>query len=172
MALMRSEFVVFGDLVLEPTAPKAVTLIEDDQVKITLGNGDIDGKGHISSLIGKVIGPCDNLRSAEGKHRALLALALDHLALITLHRFKIGNPIRVIEWDPGQEKRRMLVYHKIDGRYPPLPNLFPEFLKSAQHFATNRAGAPILAAMKYLRYGINAESSEDQFVKFWHAVDW
>jgi hypothetical protein len=169
MPVIRTEFFVKGDLVFPDDGDRE--LFRSSEVTVRLRNAKLDEEGHVPGVTAIVIGPASDLRSSVDEHRAVLAAKLDYLALTTRSRFRIHHAERAIEWEPGPGRRRMLALLEKDGRYPPLPNLETRFFSTMKQLTGAQAPPYLATALKYFRYGLLDENPEDQFIRFWHAIE-
>lgn len=170
MPVFRCEFEVEGDLVLSSDVPLLEVELDGSHC-ITIKNGAVDEEGHTKNLIIAVVGPSDDIGSAENRLRSILAESLDLLSFTTRTRFKILKPLRLLEWEEGQKKRQMHVFFVRDAKYPPSPELHPDFLETVK--LLERSSIPKFSrlALRYFRYGLDEYSSEDQFLRFWLALE-
>jgi hypothetical protein len=138
---------------------------------VELANGDTDEGGHTTSLIAKVIGDAPSIREAEKALRKLLGEQLDLLCFVTQSRFQIERARRVIEWEPNKRQRRLLTYSAVDARYPPSPDLTEKYCKSCELLEGMNFPPFVRTALKYFRYGCLDRTPEDQFMRFWLALE-
>jgi len=169
MPQFRSDFLVHGDLVF-PEDNQRGMLLDDGPWSISLHNGSKDPDHNVIDLTAIVIGPAAAIADASNVHRETLAKALDTLALAASSRFKIFRPLRTIEWEPGIGPRDLRVFYEQDGKYPPVPQLQEQLFITARQISLDTR--PFISrALKYYRYGLLDPSPDDQFVKFWHALE-
>ncbi|MDH5423703.1 MAG: hypothetical protein OEY29_01765 [Gammaproteobacteria bacterium] len=170
MPIFRCEFKVTSDLVLDNKTEK-LKLSDLDSNTSIFSNGPLDDNGHVPYLIITITGSADSIDKAEKKLRDSLAEQLDLLTFTTHSRFKIIEPIRLIEWDEGKQERNFKVFHTSDARYPPETDLDQKYLESCEIFDNAKPKAFIRTALKYFRYGILDIQPEDQFMRFWLALE-
>lgn len=170
MPTFRVEFEVKADVVL-PAGVSDLRLTIGPDASITIRNGPEDQHGLASGLLVIVVAEAESIDSAANELRSLLAEQLDVLAFATHSRFRIVEPKRLIEWDAGKKEREARIFLTQDARYPPDPELQQEYIDSVQ--ALNSAPPPgyTRAALKYFRYGLLDEQPEDQFMRFWLALE-
>jgi hypothetical protein len=165
----RCDFIVTGDLVLSPALPSLV--LSTTAANTTFRNGATDEDGHATNLCASVVGEADSIDIAHSTLRDRLAGQLDLLTFITHSRFKIHAPVRVIEWSPGQGKRRLKAFHKSDARYPPDPEFDSRYIETAELLDSASLEPYTRRALKYFRYGLVDEHPEDQFMRLWLALE-
>ncbi len=170
MPIFRTEFKVFGDWVFDPEKPSEV-IFSDTDFEITLSNGSEDAEGFTENLIAKVIGPASGLVEAEREHRVLLGQKLDFLSFCTMMRFEIRSSVRAIEWEPFATTRLMMVFYNRDIRYPPVRDFATCDFDTIRALSHKAPAAYIATALRYFRYAVLDKSSEDQFIKLWHALE-
>lgn len=170
MPTARTEFSIEPDLVF-PDSGYVGVLLDTAPLSIDLRNGSADHEGHVVELIGTVTGPVSSLENASSEQRDSLATWLDVLALVTRSRFTIIRPIRSVEWEARKVERRLFKFVEQDSRYPPEPTLADDLLQSVRTISGMDLQPYIWKALKYFRYGLLERSSEDQFVRFWHALE-
>lgn len=170
MPTFRCDFDVKGDLVLPPDVSQ-LTLRSRSGFSLTFGNSSADTTGHPLALSVSVVGPADSMDTAQEQLRTELATQLDLLSFATHSRFKISAPRRLIEWEEHQKTRQFDTFHSADPRSPPDPELGSPYLETVE--ALDEANPPGFArmAMRYFRYGLLDEHSEDQFMRFWLALE-
>lgn len=170
MPKFRAEFDVKADVVL-PEGVGELQLTTGPDSSIVFRNGPADRHGHASGLLAIVIAQSESIESATNDLRSHLAEQLDILAFATHSRFSIVEPKRLVEWDAGMKEREVRIFVTQDARYPPDPELRQTYISSVQ--ALNNA--PPLdftrVALKYFRYGLLDEQAEDQFMRFWLALE-
>ncbi|ESY77863.1 hypothetical protein X739_01340 [Mesorhizobium sp. LNHC220B00] len=170
MPIARTEFSIEPDLVF-PESGQVGTLVDTGDLVIELRNGSTDHECHVIELIGAVTGPVTDLKDAANEQRGILAQWLDVLALVTRARFTIIRPIRSVEWESRKVERRLFTFVEQDARYPPEPALADDLLQSVRTISQMDLEPYAWKALKYFRYGLLEGSSEDQFVRFWHALE-
>jgi hypothetical protein len=171
MPKFRCEFLISPDLVLPADSPNVPLLTLHGDLSITIRNTTIDEDGHPTELVASVVGSATSFDRAEDELRAGLAECLDLLAFATHSRFKISGPVRLLEWNEGQRTRKGRIFHTRDARNPPDPELRTELLDTIH--LLDAANPPPFArtALKYFRYGLLDEAPEDQFMRFWLALE-
>lgn len=170
MPFFRCEFRVESDFTI-PEDEKQQVVLEAAGATTTLKNGPVDGDGAVSCLFAYVIGDVESQEIATNELRARLASQLDLLSFVTQSRFKISNAIRLIEWEPYQSPRNMHVLQSQDARYPPEPQPLQLFISSAAKIDGTNLHPFVRKAMKYFRLGLLEEQLEDQFMRFWFALE-
>lgn len=170
MPNFRCEFKVTCDLVLGKE--KDVLSIEGiDGNTYEFANAPADEEGHIPYLIVTVYGESESIDEAREHLRSCLAKQLDMFTFATHSRCKIDEPIRLVEWDAGKQERHFKSFHTSDARFPPEPNLSQDFLNSSS-ILDNADPLPFIrTALKYFRYGVLDSQPEDQFMRFWLALE-
>lgn len=171
MPKYRCDFNVVGDLVLPKDADDPCTIALPSGASVEFSNGDCDEGGHTTSLVAKVIGEARAIGEAEVVLRKVLAAQLDLLCFVTQSRFQIEDARRVIEWEPGKRQRQLLVHRAVDARYPPSPDLRQTFFNSCETLEGMDFPSFVRTALKYFRYGCLDRSPEDQFMRFWIALE-
>lgn len=170
MSVVRTEYRGIGDLVFEnSTASGELETVE--KFSVSLRNDAPDEQGHVTGFIATVIGPASSLDEAIHEHAIQLAHALDYLSLVTRCRYRIGEPLRAIEWEPGPGRRKMLAFLRFDGRYPPLPRLSQRYFDGGRVILHDALEPFLLTAARYFRLALLDKSAADQFIKFWHALE-
>jgi hypothetical protein len=170
MPTFRCEFNVTGDLVL-PTTIDQLEFSGSDGFRFTIKNVQPDSDGHAPALLIFVVGFADSLDTAHLQLREALAAQLDLLSFATHSRFKIASPIKLVEWEEWQETRYIDWFHETDSRYPPDPELAAEYLESITVLDQMNPPAFLRKALRYFRYGLIDPDSEDQFTRFWLALE-
>jgi hypothetical protein len=170
MPTFRCDLDIVGDLVL-PAGVGQMSTETLAGLSFSFTNGPVGPDGHVGGMRVTVVGPSQSIESARGDLQQALAEQLNLLTFATHSRFKIVAPRRVMEWEPGQKKRKLQVFHTVDPRHPPDPELDPDFLNTTD--ALDRAGAPphVGTALKYFRYGLLDDQPEDQFMQLWLALE-
>jgi hypothetical protein len=170
MPTFRCDIDVLGDLVL-PAGRGQLDLQTSSGVSISFKNGAVDDEGHPTGMEAVVIGPSQSIETAASDLRLALTEQLDLLTFVTHSRFKIVAPRRLIEWDAGQTQRTMKVFHTVDSRYPPDPELDLAYFDTVD--ALNRVPPPpfVRTALKYFRYGLLDDLAEDQFMRIWLSLE-
>ena len=76
-----------------------------------------------------------------------------------------------MEWEEGQQRRQFDAFYTTDSRYPPDPELERVYLETV--LVLDKAKPPEFArkALRYFRYGLNDAQTEDQFMRFWLALE-
>ena len=170
MPTFRCEFAITGDLVLAQNAAELV-LNGTNKLAVTLKNGPINEEGQVVGLLASVVGHSPSLGDAQEELRRALGEQLDLLAFATHSRFKIVRPLRLIEWEPGQGKRRFQLFHTRDARDPPDPELGVEYLETVAALDGAKPPAFARTALKYFRYGLLDDQPEDQLMRLWLALE-
>jgi hypothetical protein len=170
MPNFRCEYSVTGDLVL-PSELSQHQYTNCDGVEITFSNGEVNDEGHAIKLLATVIGPSESIDTAEKDLESVLVTQLDLLTFATHSRFKLIEPIRLIEWEAGQKKRNLKAFNTVDARYPPDPELEKKYIDTIIKLEQARPPAFTLTALKYFRYGLLDDSPEDQFMRLWLALE-
>lgn len=165
----RCEFKVTCDLVLGDEN-NSLSIDGYDGKTYEFSNASTE-EDHVSNLIVAVIGEADSIDSAQEHLRSCLAVQLDMFTFATHSRCKIEEPIRIVEWEAGKEERHFKSFHTSDARFPPEPNLVQEFLTTSN--ILDNAGPPafVRTALKYFRFGVLDTQPEDQFMRFWLALE-
>ena len=170
MPMFRCDFYVKADIVLSHEMPDML-LCSSGDLTITLKNGALDSQGHVTGLMAIVVGRSASMGEACDDLRSCLAEQLDLLTFSTHAGFAITGPKRLMDWEAGQKERRIWVYCTVDESYPPHPTLEERLTQSAM--ILNAAAPPyyVREALKYFRLGVVEKRSEDQFTRFWMAVE-
>jgi hypothetical protein len=170
MPIFRCDFDITGDLVLPP---KVGRLNSETTAGISFAftNGPSGADGHASGMKVTVIGPSESIETARDDLQDALANQLNLLTLVTQSRFKIVVPTRLMEWEPGQRRRTLKVFHASDPRHPPDPELESVFMDTVR--TLDRVAPPphVRTALKYFRYGLLYDQPEDQFMQLWLALE-
>jgi hypothetical protein len=166
----RCDFDVTGDLVLPPGVNE-LTLRTRSGFVLNFSNSPADSSAHAPALLVCVIGPADAIDTAREQLQAALGTQLDLLSFATHSRFKISSPRRLIEWEDWQKTRQFDTFYAADPRYPPDPEFGRAYLETVG--ALDEAKPPEFArmALRYFRYGLLDEQPEDQFMRFWLALE-
>lgn len=170
MPTFRCDFQIAGDLSLERELDE-IGFDGADDLEVTFRNGPTDDEGHVTGVLATVIGPAESIDVADSRFRNALAERLDLLAFVTKSRFRIVQPLRLVEWEAGKKERQLRIFHTFDPRYPPVPELAADLVTSAREF--EKSGLPrfLRVALKYFRYGLLDEQPEDQFIRLWLALE-
>jgi hypothetical protein len=168
MPVMRCDFLVESDLVIDSAvgqyAPAAA-----NEFQFVYCNAPPDSKGHFTHLTVSVIGPVSSYEDAHEELRAKLAQHLDVLGFVSHSRFKIIGPLRKLEWEPNVTTRRFSMFAQADSRYPARAQLSQEFVDAPAAFRD--APNYVRKAVHNFRYGLLEEVPEDQFMRFWLALE-
>lgn len=170
MPTFRCEFDVNADLVLSADL-NGLQLNNDAGIKTTFRNGPKDSQGHATGLIVTVIAPSESIDTAQKDLRHILAEQLDLLSFVTQSGFKIVSPRRLFEWEDGMKARQFKAYFLSDARYPPGPELVLDYLDTVRELDQAKPPAFTRTALKYFRYGLLDPQLEDQFMRFWLALE-
>ena len=170
MPTFRCDFEVTGDLVL-PDDSSQLNLTSTDGFELTIRNLPADITGHTPALSASVVGPADSIDTARQRLSAALATQLDLLSFVTRFRFKISAPRWLMEWDDWQRTRQLVTFHATDPRHPPVPDLAQVYLDTVA--AVDKVKPPdfLKIALRYFRYGLLDQQTEDQFMRFWLALE-
>jgi hypothetical protein len=170
MPTFRCDFDTTGDLVL-PADIDQVNVSTTNGFRLTIRNAPVDSEGHAPGLVVCVVGRANCMETAQEELREALAAQLDLLSFVTHSRFKIVGPRRLVEWEEGQKRRRFESFYTTDARYPPDPELDRKYLETLA--TLDRAKPPDFArrALRYFRYGLIDAQTEDQFMRFWLALE-
>ncbi len=161
MPNFRCEYKVTCDLVLgDETGSYSITGL--DGAEYQFSNADKDEDGHTPYLVVTVIGEASTIEQAENQLRECLAKQLDLITFATHSRCRIEEPIRLVEWEPGEKERNFRIFHVSDPRYPPEPNLTLDFLCTSSILDNAIPASYVRTALKYFRYGVIDEKPEDQ----------
>jgi hypothetical protein len=169
MPQYRLDLLVDGDLVLPPgTIERTIT---SGAFTFTFRNAKPDKDGNALLLAVSVIGPSDDMETANDDLRDALRHQLDFLAYVVRGRFRIHSDIRLIEWTPGTGTRRMTLYHQFDSRIPPAPELEDWVFEMIG--VLNRTGAPdfITQAWHSYRLALLDMELDDKFMRLWQALE-
>lgn len=169
MPTFRCEFDVRGDLVLKKGTHE-LQLSSKAGYTTKFRNGPVDSEGHATGLVAIVIGTAESIDTAKDELRQALAKQLDLLSFSTQSRFKILAPRRLIAWDANQKEYQYKIFHTVDSRYPPSPELIQEFLETVQAL-DQVTPAFTRTALKYFRYGLLDDLPEDQFMRLWLSLE-
>lgn len=170
MPIFRCDYRVLGDLVF-PTDQKVVRMKVGDGPTFTYRNEAPRDDGHSYALIVSVVGECTDVNSAEQTLRDALVENLNLLAFVMQTRLQIDEALRLIEWTPFQKKRRLIVFHTVDPRSPPTPDLTEVHIATAGQVARTSPSRAMQTAMRYFRLGMLNRSHEDQFFNLWLALE-
>lgn len=170
MPFFRCDFRVDADFVF-PKNEKQPVVLEGTNAITSLRNGPVDNDGAISCLTAEVVGEAESAESATTQLRINLAAQLDILAFVTQSRFKIAREIRLIEWEPHQKSRTIYIIASQDVRYPPEPHPLEIFVNSSKNIEGLNPQPYVRKALKYFRLGLLEEQLDDQFMRFWLALE-
>lgn len=168
MDIYRCDYDVRSDLVLE-NAGHHLMIKTIPAHTVIFRNATVDEQGHVPMLIVTVIGPASSFEAAAGELRRVLAKELDSLGFLTHSRLKVIGPRRLIEWNDHQVTRRFKIFARLDARYPPAAGLTKEYVDSLSAF--NAVPEYVQKALRNFRYGLLEEVPEDQFMRFWLALE-
>ncbi|GMR00883.1 MAG: hypothetical protein BMS9Abin19_0225 [Gammaproteobacteria bacterium] len=130
MPNFRCEFKVTCDLVIgNESSSLSIQGVDGNTYEFT--NTPADKEGHVPYLIVTVYGESESIDEAQEHLRSCLAKQLDMFTFATHSRFKIEEPVSLVEWDSGKKERYFKSFHTSDARFPPEPNLSQEFLNSS-----------------------------------------
>lgn len=166
----RADYKVKGDLVLAENQT-LTPITTKNGFKINFVNSDQNPEGHFTHLIATVTGLADCIETASKDFRNELARALDLLSYSTHSRFKIISPLRVLDWEPHVRERVMKVFHSTDFIDPPDPELHQDLLNTVNEIESLEIKDFVRTALQYFRYGVFASSPEDQYMRFWMALE-
>lgn len=170
MPNFRCEFKVTCDLVVGKGQDSlSINGIDGNTYEFT--NAPADEEGLVPYLIATVYGESESIDVAQEHLRACLAKQLDMFTFATHSRCKIDEPIRLVEWDAGKKERHFKSFHTSDARFPPEPNLSSDFLNTSSILDHAEPPPFIRTALKYFRYGVLDSQPEDQFMRFWLALE-
>ncbi len=171
MPRYRADFEVSSTVVLpKGSAPHPLRGDQTD-CEILLRNAKPDPSGHTPGLEAMVIASSDSMKSAIDEFREMLAERLDILSFVTQSSFKIEGCLRIIDWEPFQNKRITRVFKKFDPLYPPSPSLPTSCIDTAGILLIANKGSYIQHALRYFRLGVIVNQPEEQFQYFWLAVE-
>jgi hypothetical protein len=170
MPFFKCDFRVNTDFVF-PDNEKQPVVLQTTGTTTKFRNGPVDSDGAISCLIAEVVGNVASVDIAITELRANLAAQLDLLAFVAQSRFKIVEEIRLIEWEPHQKSRMIYILSSQDARYPPEPHPLEIFIKSSINIEEAKPQSYVRKALKYFRLGLLEEQLEDQFMRFWLALE-
>lgn len=170
METIRVDYKIKADLVA-PSKTELPVMNNRAGYEVRLRNAEPNEDGHFTSLIATVIGQAENIKLAESTHRSYLAEMLDVLTFVTHSRFKIIEPLRAMQWQIGQTERQFIIFHVVDQRDPPDPDLQQEFLDSVSEVERHQVPDYIRTALKYFRYGTFEDQPDDQFMRYWMALE-
>lgn len=170
MPKFRCEFKVSCDLVLSEEHD-AFSIKGIDGNTYEFKNAPANDEGHVPYLIVIVYGESDSIDDAQEELRSCLAKQLDTFTFATHSRCEIDEPLRLVEWDAGKIDRHFKSFITTDARFPPEPNLSQEFLNTSSILDNADPPSFIRTALKYFRYGVLDSQPEDQFMRFWLALE-
>ena len=168
-ATFRADFEVTADIVLRKGDPPIV--LKGPDVEVSLLNGPDDAEGHVQSLRALVVGQAEELGEAVGTLRHMLVRQLDMLTFVTHSRFKIKSCLRVIEWTAGACSRKAISMADFDERMPPAPELNASVAETIQAIQDANLPGFVAVAMRSFRYGCVDQQAEDQFQRFFTAIE-
>jgi hypothetical protein len=170
MQMIRVDYKIEADLVA-PNATTFPTMTNRAGYEVRFRNAEPNEDGHFTKLIAAVTGPSEDIAAAQVTHRTHLAEMLDILSFVSHSRFKIIEPLRAMEWDRGQKERQFIVFQVADPRDPPDPELEQELLDSVTEVERHQVPDYIRTALKYFRYGTFENQPDDQFMRYWMALE-
>ena len=170
MPIFRCDYKVVGDLVL-PTDKTDLQFVTHKDFTMVFRNGEVNEEGHTIDLLTTMIGPATSIDSAEKEFRSVLTECLDLLTFSTHSRFKIVQPIRLVEWEEWKKKRNFIAFHKTEACYPPDPELVDKFVDTLLELERCEPLNFTKTALKYFRYGLLDEQPEDQHMRLWLALE-
>lgn len=98
-------------------------------------------------------------------------MVLDVLALVTHASIKFHRVHKIFDWTPGKAMRQGLMFVHDPPEPEPEPFLDPEILDVAALLLKAEVGEKVRSALRWFRWGVAAESPEDQFQHFWFALE-
>jgi hypothetical protein len=167
----RADYNVKSSIVLPKGSEPLILMVQEPTAQIIIQDAEPDTEGHVPELDIRVISNSDSIESVPNAFRKILAEQLDILTFVTHETFSIKQCYRVMEWEPNQKKRVFKAFQQFDPLYPPKPELIAEFGKTAQYLMKLTLEGYVSRALRYFRYGILADQSEDQFQSFWLALE-
>jgi hypothetical protein len=170
MPTFRCDFEVKSDLVL-PAGQAEWKAATPTGHEIVLRNDATDSSCNISGLVGTVVGNAAIIDGADSTFRAILARYFDVLTFATQSRFLITKVRRLMDWEPGPGERRMKIFETFNGSYPPERGLTCDYADTVMALETSGIESFVRVALKYFRYGVLEASPEDQFLRFWLALE-
>ena len=170
MPNFRCEYKVTCDLVIADET-SSLSIMGVDGNAYEFSNAEPNEDGHVPYIIVTVYGESTSIDEAQEHLRSCLAKQLDMFSFATHSRCKIEEPIRLVEWDEEEKTRHFKAFHTSDARFPPEPNLSQEFLNTSSILDNAEPPPFIRTALKYFRYGVLDTQPEDQFMRFWLALE-
>ena len=170
METIRVDYKIKADLVA-PNETTFPTMKNSSGYEVRFRNADTNEDGHFTRLIAAVVGPSEDIRSAEATHRTHLAEMLDILSFVSHSRFKIIEPLRAMQWETGVKERQFIVFQVADPRDPPDPDLQQDLLNSVSEIERHQIPDYIRTALKYFRYGTFENQPDEQFMRYWMALE-
>lgn len=162
--LIKPDLVIYGEELVPPISTK-------NNFQISFKNSDKNNAGQYTRLLASVIGEAENIDNVQSVFKNELACALDIMTFSSHSRFEILCPMRIIDWVPHQRKRNFKILLKSDTRDPPDPELHKDLLITVSEIEKLDIHSYIRTALKYFRYGVIENSPDDQFIKFWMALE-
>lgn len=170
MKSYRADYLVKPDLVIDGEE-SLLPIVTKNGFKVTFKNCEKNEQEHFTRLIAIVVGTAQNIDVVNNIFRRELANALDLLAFATHSRFQILHPLKVLDWEPRQRERAFKIFHSSDFRDPPDPELNQDLLDTVSKIEEFEIKDFVRTALKYFRYGVLEKSPEDQFMRFWLALE-
>lgn len=170
MPNFRCEYKVTSDLVIGNES-SSLSIQGTDGNTYEFTNAPTNEEGHVPYLIVTVYGESESLDEAQEHLRSCLAKQLDIFTFATHSRCQIDEPVRLVEWELGKKERYFKSFHTSDARFPPDPHLSQEFLDTSSILDNANPPPFVRTALKYFRYGVLDTQPEDQFLRFWLALE-
>lgn len=171
MPIYRADIRIKSDLVF-PSDANVVTLrIKEGKYEISLRNASADNEKIVNYLDAAIVGPSDSFDEVGMKFRQILAEWLNSLSYVCQCRFVIKKVWRVIEWEPGQQKRKFKALNVFDPFFPPRPELSLKIVETANVVADASLPRYVRRAMHCFRTALLQFAQEDRFMQFWMAIE-
>jgi hypothetical protein len=171
MPQFRADFNVKGNLILPAPAEALTVYCDDPACKIIISNAEIDTWGNVPYLKVQVVASSESIESVPDAFRGVLERQLDLLAFVTNSRFIIEQSCRVVEWDPYQKKRAVMIMSDEFDPCPPDPKLESKSIEAIQAILKSGPADYVKRALHFFRYGMMLPQPEDQFIQFWLSIE-
>ncbi|MYN28443.1 hypothetical protein [Duganella levis] len=169
MPTFRVDIRVKSEIVFPTSDDFIVVEYLDSKYKITLRNAPALENKIVRSLDATIMGEAESMDEVGHDFRAILARWLDNLAYVCQCSLVIEKVWRVVEWEPGQKKRKFKALNVLD-KFPETI-LSGNIIKTANALAQSDLPPHVRRALQCFRTALLLFSQEDRFMQFWTAVE-
>ena len=166
-----ADFILDSDLRF-PDGEGACTLKgPDGSFELTLSNTENGRELSKNVLSAQLIFEAVSLDNAREESFGKVALALNCLSSVTNRKFALTVLKRIIDWTPGVTERNALIYVETPEWDTAEPALCNAFVGTAERLLSMQSGERQQIAMRWYRFGLHAETADEQFSCFWFALE-